>query len=184
MLMLRVYFWRFLYIVALIGSVLQVTGFFLPFARIVDARTNTTLLVDTYWMPLIHPSATGPARLVGAFLSLLVFLAMLVPLSVALVELFSGPRRSSAMRLLSMILGICWFAQYVAVAFVSATMPNICLSDQFDPDCPLGGDFGSGFLPTCIGSLLSTGCFIILSILGYIWWNRDTLENHHTIERL
>jgi hypothetical protein len=177
--MIRVYFWRFLGILALIGSVLQIIGFFLPFARIVDYKLNTTVEAETYWGPLVHPVTTDPVGLVKELLSLLIFLAMLVPLSVALVELFSRPRRSSPMRLLSIIIAICWFAQYVVVAFVSVIMPSIiCLSDQFDPDCPLGGNFGSGFLPTCIGSLLSIGCFIALLILGYLWWHRDSFENH------
>jgi hypothetical protein len=178
--MLRVYFWRFLHILALTGSALQVIGYFLPFARIVNYSTNTTIEADTYWMPFVHPAVTDTAHLVEELFSLLVFLGILVPLGVAAVELFSRPRRSSPIHLLSITVAIFWFVQYIIVAFVSVVALNICPSDE----CPQGGDFGSGFLPACIGSLLVIGCFIALFTLGYIWWHNDPLESRSMAQKV
>ena len=167
--MFRVFFWRFLCLLVLIGAILQLVGFFLPYGLIVNTSTHTTIEADSYWSPLAQFASGKVSSRFAIVLSLFVLAVIVLLMILACVELIKRPRPFSWVRLSGVIFALLAFLEYVFWSFTFVIMAGFCVASE-PPNCDLTGDFGAGFLPSLLGSLISVSCFLALLILGLIWW--------------
>jgi len=167
--MFRVFFWRLLCLLALIGAILQLAGFFLPYSLIVNTTTHTTIEADSYWIPLAQFASGKVSSLFAIVLSLFVLVVIVLLVILSCMELIKRPRSFSWIRLSGVIFALLAFLEYVFWGFTSVIVAGFCVASE-PPNCDLTGDFGAGFLPSLLGALISVSCFLALLILGLIWW--------------
>jgi hypothetical protein len=164
MMMFRVFFWRLLCWLALLGSLLQLVGFFLPYGLTVNPTTHTTVEAVSYWSPLF-------------LMSPFVLASIMVPLIQACRELILRPRSFSRGRLSGLIFALFAFVECVFWSYLYVALADVCVAvDANTPrECGLTGEFGAGFWFSLLGSLISASCFFALLILGWHWW-REVLH--------
>ena len=92
--MFRMFFWRLLCVLVLVGGVLQLMGFFLPYGLTVNTVTHTTVEADSYWSPLVQVASGNINFLFPAFFSLFALATILTPMSFACVNLIAKLTRS------------------------------------------------------------------------------------------
>jgi hypothetical protein len=159
MMMFRVFFWRLLCWLALLGALLQLVGFFLPYSLTVNPATHATADAVSYWSPL-------------GLMSPFVLAFIVVPLIQACRELITRPRSFSRGRLLGLIFALFVCVEYVFWSYISVILASVCIAvDANNPrECGVTGELGAGFWFSLLGSLTSAICFFALLMLGWHWW--------------
>src|SRR5579884_3626775 len=165
--MSRLFFWRSICLLAQMAGVLQIVGFFLPYSMIVNTTTNSAVRAISYWLPLARFLQVSAFE---ASFSLFILLTILIPAIIAFMELVRQPRGFSIPRLVGLCVAFLGFLLFSVWSFVSTSM-SICTADA-PPRCDPNSVVGAGFWPMFLGFFLSVACFIVLFVLGFVWWWR------------
>lgn len=169
---------RILGLLGIVSGVLQIVGVFLPFTITKDGFNRITLNADSLWLSVIHTvtEVHTPTGLSGrdfvqtdatyytsiCFICLFL-LAILVPLLVALTELFN--KWWQPLLILSLVCALLGFLELSLSALLEFALSGFCGPEAMSAaDCMLvyGGP-GLGF--ACCGFVLSIVCTIASNVL-------------------